>query len=134
MADVKTGGAERPLSPHLQIYKPMLSMMMSILHRITGVALYFGTLLVVWWLVAAMLSDDYFNLVQWLFASWFGRIVLFGFTWALIHHALGGIRHFIWDLGWGFKLPVVERMVRVGLYGGFAITLLIWAIAYGVKP
>lgn len=135
MADVKTGaGPARPLSPHLQIYRPMLSMMMSITHRITGVALYFGTLLVVWWLVAAMLADDYFNMVQALFASWLGRIVLFGFTWALVHHALGGLRHFIWDLGAGFKLPVVERMVRLNLIGSILISLIIWAIAYGVKP
>jgi succinate dehydrogenase / fumarate reductase cytochrome b subunit len=109
-------------------------MMMSITHRITGVALYFGTLLVVWWLVAAMLADDYFNMVQALFASWLGRIVLFGFTWALVHHALGGLRHFIWDLGAGFKLPVVERMVRLNLIGSILISLIIWAIAYGVKP
>ena len=124
----------RPLSPHLQIYRPMLSMMMSITHRITGVTLYFGTILVVWWLAAAAHSDGYFNLVQAFFSHWFGRFILFGFTWALIHHALGGIRHFIWDMGRGFKLPTVEWMVRVNLIGSIVLTLLVWTIAYGVRP
>ncbi len=135
MADTKlTAKVERPLSPHLQIYRPMLSMMMSITHRVTGVALYAGTVLVVWWLVAAAVSDDYFNMVQAFFAHWFGRLVLFGFTWALIHHMIGGIRHFIWDLGRGFRLPTVEWMVRANLIGGIALTLLLWLLAYGVKP
>jgi succinate dehydrogenase / fumarate reductase cytochrome b subunit len=78
MADSRP--VERPLSPHLQIYRPMLTMMMSIMHRVTGVVLYAGTILVVWWLVAAAVSDDYFNMVQAFFAPWFGRLVLFGFT------------------------------------------------------
>src|SRR5438132_557374 len=99
MAESKT---ERPLSPHLQIYQPMLTMMMSIVHRITGVALAIGMLLLVWWLSAAATSDGYFALVQGLFGSIIGRILLLGFTWALIHHTLGGLRHFLWDTGRGF--------------------------------
>ena len=124
---------ERPLSPHLQVYRPMLSMMMSIVHRMTGVALYFGSVLVVWWFVAAAQSDGYFDLVQAFFGHWFGRLVLFGFSWALIHHALGGLRHFVWDLGRGFKLPTVEWMVKANLIGSVVLTLLLWIIAYGVK-
>jgi succinate dehydrogenase / fumarate reductase, cytochrome b subunit len=124
----------RPLSPHLQIYKPMLSMMMSIAHRITGVALYFGIILFVWWLSAAAHSDRYFDLVNGFFGHWFGRLVMFGFTWALIHHAIGGIRHFIWDTGRGFKLPTVEWMARANLIGSIVLTVLLWVIAYGVKP
>lgn len=124
----------RPLSPHLQIYRPMLTMMMSIMHRITGVALYFGTILVVWWFAAAAHSDSYFAFVQSVFSHWLGRLVMFGFTWALLHHAIGGIRHFIWDLGRGFKLPTVENMARINLVGGFVLTILLWALAYGVKP
>jgi len=123
----------RPLSPHLMIYKPMLTMMMSITHRITGVALYGGTLLVVWWLAAAAHSDAYFAVVQGFFGHWFGKLILFGFTWALVHHALGGIRHFIWDMGRGFKLPTVEWMVRANVIGSILITVLLWLIAYGVK-
>ena len=89
----ETKRTARPLSPHLQVYRPMLTMMMSILHRITGGALYFGVLLLIWWLVAAARSDQAFDLVQAFFGHWFGRIVLFGFSWALIHHFLGGLRH-----------------------------------------
>jgi succinate dehydrogenase / fumarate reductase cytochrome b subunit len=125
---------QRPLSPHLQVYKPMLSMTMSIMHRITGAALFFGIILFVWWLSAAAHSDDYFNLVQGFFNHWLGRLILFGFTWALVHHALGGIRHFIWDTGRGFALPTVEKMVLANLVGSIVITLLIWVIGYGVMP
>ena len=132
MADAKP--AQRPLSPHLQIYKPMLTMMMSIMHRITGAALYFGVILLVWWLSAASISDTYFGLVQGFFGHWFGRIVLFGFTFALIHHALGGIRHLIWDTGRGFELKTVEFMARVNLAGSIVLTLLLWIIGYGVMP
>jgi len=135
MAETKQAArAERPLSPHLQVYRPMLSMTMSIMHRITGVALYGGSVLLVWWFAAAAQSDGYFDLVQAFFSHWFGRLILFGFTWALIHHALGGIRHFIWDMGRGFKLPTVEWMVRANLVGGIVLNILLWIIAYGVKP
>jgi succinate dehydrogenase / fumarate reductase, cytochrome b subunit len=126
--------AKRPLSPHLQIYRPMLSMMMSIMHRITGVALFFGTILLVWWLSAAAISDDYFNLVQSFWGHWFGRLVLFGFTWALIHHALGGLRHFIWDIGKGFDLATVETLVKANLIGSIVLTVLLWIIGYGAMP
>jgi succinate dehydrogenase / fumarate reductase, cytochrome b subunit len=124
---------QRPLSPHLQVYRPMLSMMMSIAHRLTGVALYAGTVLLVWWLVAAAHSDSYFAFVQGAFSHWLGRLLLFGFTWALLHHALGGLRHFIWDTGRGFALPTVERLVRANLIGSIVLTVLLWVIAYGVR-
>lgn len=130
----ETQKAQRPLSPHLQIYRPMLTMMMSITHRITGVALYAGSLLIVWWFAAAAAGDGYFDTTQGFFGHWFGQLILFGFTWALIHHAIGGIRHFIWDLGRGFKLPVVEMMVRANVIASVVLTILLWIIAYGVKP
>jgi succinate dehydrogenase / fumarate reductase, cytochrome b subunit len=132
MAQLKSD--TRPLSPHLQIYRPMLSMMMSIIHRITGAALFFGMVLLVWWLFSASYSDSYFDLVQAFFGHWFGRLVMFGFTWALVHHLLGGIRHFIWDAGKGFELATVERMVRANLIGSIVLTVLIWVIGYGVRP
>lgn len=128
----ETKHTERPLSPHLQIYRPMLSMTMSIMHRITGVALYFGSVLIVWWLVAAATSDSYFDLVQAFFGHWFGQLVLFGFSWALIHHAIGGIRHLIWDTGRGFELSTVEWMVRANLIGSIVLTILLWVVGYGV--
>jgi len=119
----------RPLSPHLQIYKPLVNMVMSILHRITGAALYFGTLLLAWWLVAAASSPEYFNFVNGLFGSLAGRVVLFGYTWALIHHALGGIRHFIWDTGRGYDLETIDRMSWWSAYASVALTLLVWGYA-----
>jgi succinate dehydrogenase / fumarate reductase, cytochrome b subunit len=123
----------RPLSPHLQIYRPMLSMTMSIMHRITGVVLAFGMIGLVWWLTAASISDGYFDLVQGFFYHWFGRLVLFGFTWALMHHMLGGLRHFIWDTGLGFELTTVEWLVRANVFGSVLLTILIWVIGYGVR-
>ena len=124
--------AARPLSPHLQIYRPMLTMMMSIMHRITGLGLYFGIVLLVWWLTAASFSDGYFDFVQGFFGHWFGRLLLFGFTWALIHHALGGLRHLLWDTGRGFDLHVIEWLARANLAGSIVLTLLLWVIGYGV--
>ena len=130
MSDTKN--AARPLSPHLQIYRPMLTMMMSIFHRATGIALYAGVLLLVWWLTAAAASDEYFNVVQGVLGHWLGQILLFGFTWALMHHSLGGIRHLIWDMGLGFELPSVERGAQIVLAGGIVITIILWVIGYGV--
>ncbi len=123
----------RPLSPHLQIYRPMLSMTMSITHRITGVALAVGMIGLVWWFTAASISVSYFNLVQDFFYHWFGRLVLFGFTWALMHHMLGGLRHFVWDTGRGFELKTVEWLVRANVIGSVLLTILIWVIGYGVR-
>ncbi|GBE44543.1 succinate dehydrogenase cytochrome b556 subunit [bacterium BMS3Bbin10] len=125
-AKLQTG---RPLSPHLQIYRPMLTMMMSIAHRITGAALYFGTLALAWWLIAAATGPEYFNFVNGLAGTLIGKLLLFGYTWALIHHMIGGIRHFIWDTGRGFDLSVVEFMARASLAASLGLTVLIWAIA-----
>jgi succinate dehydrogenase / fumarate reductase, cytochrome b subunit len=132
MTDHKSGS--RPLSPHLQIYRPMLTMMMSIMHRITGVALYFGMVLLVWWLTAAATSDSYFAVVQAFFFHWFGRLMLFGFTWALLHHALGGLRHLLWDTGRGFDLKHVEWLARANLAGSIILTIVLWVIGYGALP
>jgi succinate dehydrogenase / fumarate reductase, cytochrome b subunit len=128
----ETKPAARPLSPHLQIYRPMLTMMMSILHRITGSVLYVGILLLIWWLVAAARSDQAFATAQAFFGHWFGQIILFGMSWALIHHALGGLRHLLWDTGRGFDLKTVEWLARANLIGGIALTIVLWVIAYGV--
>ena len=120
--------AQRPLSPHLQIYRPMLSMMMSIAHRITGAALYFGTLVVAWWLLAAAAGQNAYRTFEAFETSWIGRLVLFGFTWAMIHHMLGGIRHFIWDLGYGFGPEEREWLVRATLIGSIGLTVLLWVV------
>ncbi len=120
--------AQRPLSPHLQIYRPMLSMMMSIAHRITGMALYAGTLLLAWWLLAAAAGQNAYNTFQAFAGSWIGQLILFGFTWAMIHHMLGGIRHFIWDLGYGFGPEEREWLVRATLIGSIGLTVLLWVV------
>lgn len=123
----------RPLSPHIQIYKPIMTMVMSILHRITGAALYFGTILVAWWLVSAAAGPAYFEFVNGIFGSFLGRLVLFGFTWALIHHMLGGLRHFIWDMGYGFGTEAREWLARATIIGSVVVTILLWVIGYAVR-
>lgn len=123
----------RPLSPHLQIYKPILTMVMSILHRITGGALYFGTLLLAWWLVAAASGPAYFDFVNGIFGSIIGRLVLFGYTWALVHHMIGGLRHFIWDMGAGFGREAREWLARATIIGSVSLTLILWVIGYAVR-
>ncbi|MFD2139353.1 succinate dehydrogenase, cytochrome b556 subunit [Ancylobacter oerskovii] len=127
------GAARRPLSPHLQIYRPMLTMMMSIVHRITGVALYFGTFLLVVWLVAAASSDSAFATVNAVYGSWIGLIVLFGFSWAMLHHMLGGLRHFIWDMGHGFGPEARERLAKLTIGGSVVLTVLLWVVIFAVK-
>ncbi len=119
--------AERPLSPHLQIYRPMLTMMMSIVHRITGIGLYFGTLLLAWWINSAAGPNGYAKFEAFI-GSWIGRLILFGYTWALIHHMLGGIRHLIWDTGRGFGPNEREWLVAANLVGSIAITVLLWIV------
>ncbi len=126
-------GADRPLSPHLQVYRPLFTMVMSIVHRITGVGLYFGTFLLAWWLFAAASGPDYFDWVQGFFGSWFGQLILFGFTWALLHHMLGGLRHFVWDTGRGFGKIERETMAKATLAGSVVLTILVWIIGYAVR-
>lgn len=123
----------RPLSPHLQIYKPIPTMIMSIVHRITGGALYFGTILVAWWLIAAASGEAYYDWVSWVFGTWLGRLVLFGYTWALIHHMLGGIRHFIWDVGHGYEKHFATKLAWANLAGSIGLTLLIWIVTLIVR-
>jgi succinate dehydrogenase / fumarate reductase, cytochrome b subunit len=125
--------AARPLSPHLQIYKPIPTMVMSIAHRMTGAALYFGTLLVAWWLIAAATSEEYFNLVNGFFGSFLGRLVLFGYTWALIHHMLGGIRHLIWDTGAGMDKDTATKAAYATIAGSVVLTFIIWIAGYAAR-
>jgi succinate dehydrogenase / fumarate reductase cytochrome b subunit len=122
--------AARPLSPHLQIYRPMLTMMMSIVHRITGAALYFGTLIVAWWLIAAASGPNAYATFEWAMGSILGKLVLFGYTWALIHHMLGGIRHLIWDMGHGFGAQEREWLTAATLIGSIGLTVILWVVGY----
>lgn len=133
MAETKTTpirlAPSRPLSPHLQIYRPMLTMMMSIAHRITGAALYVGTLLLAWYLIALASGADTFATAAAIYGSLLGRLVLLLFTWALFHHLLGGLRHFVWDLGYGMDHPQREWLAQGTLVGGLVLTLAVWALA-----
>ena len=105
-------------------------MVMSIVHRGTGIALYVGTLLLAWWLIAAATGPTAYANVQAFSGSFIGRVIVFGYTWALIHHLLSGIRHFVWDLGYGFKANERETLSWGALIGGISLTVLVWIIAY----
>lgn len=125
---------ERPLSPHLQIYRPLFTMVMSIVHRVTGVGLYFGTVLLVWWLLAiAAASPGPYETFSAIAGSFIGVLILIGFTWALFHHALGGVRHFIWDSIHGFGQQEREFLAKATLIGSVALTVIVWAIALAAK-
>ena len=123
----------RPLSPHLGIYRFTLTMAMSIAHRITGIGLYIGVLLLAWFLVAVSSDASAFATFTGFIRPIIGRIFLFGFTWALFHHMLGGIRHFLWDAGYGLDDPQREYLAQATLIGGFALSLIVWVIGYAVR-
>lgn len=120
----------RPLSPHLQIYRWPLPMVMSILHRITGAGLYFGTLLMAWWLIAAGSGPNAYATVGAFISSIVGQLILFGYTWALIHHMLGGVRHLIWDVGRGFSPNEREWLSLATAVGSIGLTILLWVVGY----
>lgn len=117
---------QRPLSPHLQIYRPQINMVMSILHRITGAALYVGSLLIAWWLIAAATSPEYFAFVNGLFDTWPGMVVIVGYSWALIHHLLGGLRHFVWDTGAGLDIGSVDLLSWSTIVLSVLLTGALW--------
>src|SRR5260221_3498895 len=107
-------------------------MLLSIVHRATGMALYFGTLLLAWWLIAAASGPCAYANVQAFTGSVIGRLIVFGYTWALLHHLLSGIRHFVWDLGYGFKASEREALTWGALIGGISLTVLLWIAAYAI--
>lgn len=108
-------------------------MVMSILHRITGMALYFGTLLLAAWLVAAAMGERQFAMVNDLFGHPFGKLVLFGYTWAVMHHMLGGVRHLIWDTGRGLEIWQVNALGWLTIIGSVLATLAVWAVGLGMR-
>ena len=131
MIEAKTSRLkERPLSPHLQIYRLTLTMAMSIVHRITGAALYFGIVLVAWWLIAAATGPNAYAVYEAFMGTLIGRLILFGYTWALIHHGLGGIRHLIWDIGWAYEPAEREILTIACLVGSIGLTLVLWGVGY----
>lgn len=121
--------ANRPLSPHLQVYRPQITSVLSILHRMTGVALTLGLALLVWWFVAAAAGPDYFIWVDGVLRSPLGGLVMLGSAFALAYHTLNGIRHLVWDMGYGFDLDTVTTSGWSVVIGAIAITFLLWLFA-----
>lgn len=132
MADAKAQPV-RPLSPHLQIYRWTWTMAMSIFHRATGSALYAGTLLVAIWLLSMASGQAAYDRAAWFFGSPVGLLILFGYTWALMHHMLGGVRHLTWDTGYGFEPGARIMMARLTLIMSPILTILIWVVAYVMR-
>jgi succinate dehydrogenase / fumarate reductase, cytochrome b subunit len=125
--------AERPLSPHLQIYRPQLTSMLSIGHRLTGVALSLGTLFLVWWLVAAASGGDSFVRAQGFFGSWVGLLLLFGWSLSFFYHLCNGVRHLMWDTGYGLDLRTAYVSGWVVLIASGALTVLAWIVGLVVR-
>jgi succinate dehydrogenase / fumarate reductase cytochrome b subunit len=118
----------RPLSPHLSIFRPYINMVMSIVHRITGSVNYVGSLLLALWLAMAASGPAGYDMAGSLLGSPLGLFVLFGFSWSLIHHACGGIRHFIWDMGAGLQVPSFRFLSWMTIVASLVITTLVWTI------
>ena len=125
--------AERPLSPHLTVYRPQLTSVLSILHRMTGVALGAGTLLLVWWLAAAASGPEAFATVQAFTGSVIGRALLLGWTWALLYHLCNGIRHLFWDAGLGYEIATVTRSGWAVVAASAALTAAVWILGYAAR-
>lgn len=119
----------KPLSPHLSIYKPQLTSILSILHRATGVVLAIGTLLVCYWLLAALQGPEAFATAQQLFGSPLGKLILLGWSWATFYHLSNGIRHLCWDLGLGLELKTVYWSGYSVLLSSLLLTLALWSLA-----
>jgi len=122
----------RPLSPHLSIYRLPMTGVMSFAHRVSGAALYVGVLLLAWFLIAASAEASTFAVFSGFVSSFIGQVILFVVTWALFHHLVGGIRHIIWDAGYGLDKPLRDQMAWATLIGGFALTVIVWIIGYAV--
>ncbi len=122
----------RPLSPHLQVYRPQITSVLSILHRATGIALSVGTLLLVWWLAAAATGDAAYAGVSAFMRSPIGVLLLLGWTASLWYHFCAGLRHLGWDAGFGLDLPQVHRSGRAVVIAAAVLTLLTWIVGLAV--
>ncbi len=132
MAETKRT-VERPLSPHLGIYRMTITMLMSIVHRITGAALYFGTILLAAWLVSAAMGEKQFARINELLGHPVGKLILLGYTWALLHHMLGGLRHFVWDTGRAMQPKAADTLAWFTILGSLSLTAIVWAIGLSLR-
>ena len=119
-----------PLSPHLSIYKFKLSLLMSIAHRITGGALYFSMLIFLFLLVSLSSGASAYELFSSIIGTWIGKLVILAITWALFHHMLGGLRHFLWDMVKGFEVKTVDKLATITLLGGIVLAIIYWSLYY----
>jgi succinate dehydrogenase cytochrome b subunit len=117
---------QRPLSPHLQIYRPQITSVLSISHRATGIVLSVGAVLLVIWLMMAATDADSFEAAQIWAGSWLGYIIMCGFSFCLFYHLLNGIRHLFWDMGQGFDLETVTRTGWAVVLGALFLTVVAW--------
>jgi len=121
---------DRPLSPHLQIYRPQITSLLSVTHRGTGVVLAMAAVLLTYWLASAAYGPESFERAQALMESWFGRLVMFGFTFSMFYHLLNGVRHLGWDIGWGFELVTLRITGVLVVLSSLGLTVLSWMMAY----
>ncbi len=119
---------DRPLSPHLQVYRWQLTMALSIAHRASGIALTAGLILLAWWLLALAGGAETFAVVEWWKDSILGVLVLFGYTFVLAFHLANGVRHLVWDMGYGFDPDVAHRSGIAVLIFAAAATVLVWLL------
>ena len=119
---------ERPLSPHLQVYRPQLTSMLSISHRATGLALAVGTIVLVWWLVALAQGDDAFMTAQLFLGSWIGKLLLLAWSFSLFFHLANGVRHLFWDAGYGFSLKTTYASGWAAVITATVLTVLAWGV------
>ncbi len=117
---------DRPISPHLQVYKISFTMIMSMMHRISGFILYLGSFIFLSWYLSILLGQDTYNFINYFFSFSIIKFGLFLFTWIFFHHLFGGIRHFIWDFGLGFELNSIEWLARLTVLFSFVSSLLLW--------
>ena len=129
MADKnKINTVERPMSPHLQVYRISFTMMMSMMHRISGFILYLGSLLFLLWYLSIFFGEEAYNFLKYFFSFIIIKIALFLYTWVFFHHLFGGIRHFIWDFGFGFELNSIEWLARLTAIFSFTSASLLWLL------
>ena len=127
------GTRSRPLSPHLQVYRFEWTMLLSITHRITGVGLAVGSILLVWWLTALAVGPEYFATAQAIMGSWIGRLMLLGWSWALFYHFCNGIRHLCWDAGWGYEIETARNSGFAVAACSVLMTLIFWGAIYVMR-
>ena len=120
----------RPLSPHLQVYKPQLTSILSILHRGTGIVLSIGSIFLVSWILVLTLGESAYQIYSQLVNNWFGKLVIFGFTFGLFYHLSNGIRHLFWDAGYGYDLKDAYISGFAVIFSSLSLTLITWLIIY----